>query len=150
MWVVSFTPRLLYPRYASDRRLGRLQSPVWTTWRKFLTLPGIELRPLGQPVRCQLLYRLSYPGSFIRTYTAIIVPLHSVWGFALPCRERTLNWPDQRNEAGNTKETCRKCEVTFNLYIHVVIVSVADGLATLWTMGRLSVTPVLWIWLAIQ
>jgi hypothetical protein len=29
--------------------------------RKFLTLPGLELRPLGRPARSQLLYRLSYP-----------------------------------------------------------------------------------------
>jgi hypothetical protein len=32
--------------------------------RKFLTLPGLELRPLGRPPRSQLLYRLSYPGSY--------------------------------------------------------------------------------------
>jgi hypothetical protein len=32
--------------------------------RKFLTLPGLELWPLGRPDRSQSLYRLSYPGSF--------------------------------------------------------------------------------------
>jgi hypothetical protein len=32
--------------------------------RKFLTLPGLELRPLGRPARSQSLYRLSYPGSY--------------------------------------------------------------------------------------
>jgi hypothetical protein len=32
--------------------------------RRFLTLPGLELRPLGRPSRSQSLYRLSYPGSF--------------------------------------------------------------------------------------
>jgi hypothetical protein len=31
--------------------------------RKFLTLPGLELRPLGRPARSHLLYRLRYPGS---------------------------------------------------------------------------------------
>jgi hypothetical protein len=31
--------------------------------RKFLTLPGIELRPLDRPARSQSLYRLRYPGS---------------------------------------------------------------------------------------
>jgi hypothetical protein len=31
--------------------------------RKFLTLPGLQLRRLGCPVRSQWLYRLSYPGS---------------------------------------------------------------------------------------
>jgi hypothetical protein len=30
---------------------------------KFLTLPGLELRPLGRPVRSQSLYGLGYPGS---------------------------------------------------------------------------------------
>jgi hypothetical protein len=31
--------------------------------RKFLTIPGLELRPLGRPARSQSLYRLRYPGS---------------------------------------------------------------------------------------
>jgi hypothetical protein len=31
--------------------------------RKFLTLPGLEFRPLGRPARRQSLYRLRYPGS---------------------------------------------------------------------------------------
>jgi hypothetical protein len=30
--------------------------------RKFLALPGLELRPLCRPARSQSLYRLSYPG----------------------------------------------------------------------------------------
>jgi hypothetical protein len=33
--------------------------------KKFFTLPGLELRPLGRPARSQSLYRLSYPGSVI-------------------------------------------------------------------------------------
>jgi hypothetical protein len=32
--------------------------------RKFLTLPGLELQPLGRPARNQSLYRLRYPGKF--------------------------------------------------------------------------------------
>jgi hypothetical protein len=31
--------------------------------RKFLTLPGLEVRLLGRPASSQLLYRLRYPGS---------------------------------------------------------------------------------------
>jgi hypothetical protein len=31
--------------------------------RKFLTLPGLELRPLVRPARSQSLYRLRYTGS---------------------------------------------------------------------------------------
>jgi hypothetical protein len=30
-------------------------------WRKFLPLPGLELRPLGRPARSQSLYQLRYP-----------------------------------------------------------------------------------------
>jgi hypothetical protein len=30
--------------------------------RKYLTLPGLELRPIGRPARSQSLYRLSYSG----------------------------------------------------------------------------------------
>jgi hypothetical protein len=32
---------------------------------KFLSLPGLELRPLGRPARSQSLYRLRYPGSLL-------------------------------------------------------------------------------------
>jgi hypothetical protein len=32
--------------------------------RKILLLSGIELRPLGRPIRSQSLYRLRYPGSW--------------------------------------------------------------------------------------
>jgi hypothetical protein len=39
--------------------------------RKFLTLPGLELRPLGRPARSQSLYRLRYPGSFLSPNTRI-------------------------------------------------------------------------------
>jgi hypothetical protein len=35
--------------------------------RKFLTLQGLELRPLGRPARSQSLYRMRYPGS-LRNY----------------------------------------------------------------------------------
>jgi hypothetical protein len=70
-WVVSFTPLPLYPRGKSP--------PPSTNWiggwvdpradlddveeRKFLTLPWLELQPLGLPARSQSLYRLRYPGS---------------------------------------------------------------------------------------
>jgi hypothetical protein len=33
--------------------------------RKFLTLPELELRPLGRPACTQSLYRLRYPGSHV-------------------------------------------------------------------------------------
>jgi hypothetical protein len=33
--------------------------------RKFLTISGLELRPLGRTARSQSLYRLRYPGSRI-------------------------------------------------------------------------------------
>jgi hypothetical protein len=36
---------------------------------KFLTLPGLELRPLRRPARSQSLYRLRYPGSCLDSST---------------------------------------------------------------------------------
>jgi hypothetical protein len=41
--------------------------------RKFLTLPGLELRPLGRPVRSQSLYRLRYSvHSHIRPHDVVL------------------------------------------------------------------------------
>jgi hypothetical protein len=66
--VVSFTPQPLYPRgnssrYPLDRRLDPRTGLNDMEKRNFLTLPGLELRPLCRPARGQSLYRLSYPGS---------------------------------------------------------------------------------------
>jgi hypothetical protein len=61
-WVVSFTPPAFYPRGRSpgthwiggwvDPRAGMSDIEKW----KFLTLPGLLLRPLGRPARSQMLY----------------------------------------------------------------------------------------------
>jgi hypothetical protein len=65
--VVSFTLRSLYPR---ERAPGTHCIGGWVDpraglddveKRKFLTLPGLELRLLGRPARSQSLYRLRYP-----------------------------------------------------------------------------------------
>jgi hypothetical protein len=80
-WVVSFTPRPLYPRRKSprhplDRRFGGPQSRSGRLGKwKCLTLPGLELRTLCRPARSQSLYRLRYHGSlwhFINEYFIII------------------------------------------------------------------------------
>jgi hypothetical protein len=68
-WVISFTPRPLYTR---ERDRGTHWIGGWVgpragldaaEKRKFLILPGLELRPLGRPARSQSLYRQHYPGS---------------------------------------------------------------------------------------
>jgi hypothetical protein len=41
--------------------------------RKFLTLPGLELRHLGRPARSQSLYRLRYPGSVLEMAGRLIL-----------------------------------------------------------------------------
>jgi hypothetical protein len=54
--------------------------------RKLLTLPGLELRPLGRPARRQLLYRLRYTGSRNEGITAQILTLTldgGVWSASL-------------------------------------------------------------------
>jgi hypothetical protein len=86
-WSASHPGRLLppgekVPRYRLDRRFG---GP--------LTLPGLELRPLGRPARSQTLYRLRYPGSGTVVYrvqigsevlTAMIVKSSIFWDIT-PC-----------------------------------------------------------------
>jgi hypothetical protein len=60
-WVVSFTPRSLYPQGDSPR----LDEPQNRSGRrgegKILPLQGLELRPLVCTARSPSLYRLSYP-----------------------------------------------------------------------------------------
>jgi hypothetical protein len=43
---------------------------------KFLTLPGLQLRPLGRPAHSQSLYRRRYPGSSTRDYNLEITITH--------------------------------------------------------------------------
>jgi hypothetical protein len=75
-WVVSFTPQPLYPRgksprYPLDRRLGGPQSRSGHVQkRKSLTLPGLELQPLGRSARSQSLYRLRYPGTEVNYFSS--------------------------------------------------------------------------------
>jgi hypothetical protein len=60
-WLAS-RPCLLTPgeKFPSTHRIGGWVGPIAglgsVEMRKFLTLPGLELRPLGRPARSQLLY----------------------------------------------------------------------------------------------
>jgi hypothetical protein len=71
----ALSPRERAPRYALDRRLGRPSAGLDDMQkRKFVTLPGLQLRPLGRPVRSQSLYRQRYRGSNeSRTIIIIII-----------------------------------------------------------------------------
>jgi hypothetical protein len=65
--VVRFTPLPLYPRGKSPDThwiggcVGLRAGLDDVERAKFLTLLGLELRPLGRPARSQSLYRLRYP-----------------------------------------------------------------------------------------
>jgi hypothetical protein len=43
--------------------------------RKFLPLPGLELRSLGRRARSESLNRLRYPGSWFQTVQVLILPI---------------------------------------------------------------------------
>jgi hypothetical protein len=61
--VVSFTPRETCPgTHSVGRWVNHRAGLDDVEKRKFLTVPGLELRPLGPPTRSQLLYRLRYAG----------------------------------------------------------------------------------------
>jgi hypothetical protein len=47
--------------------------------KKFLTLTGLELRPLGRPARSQSLYRLRYPSSDCITEGAKLENVKDEW-----------------------------------------------------------------------
>jgi hypothetical protein len=49
--------------------------------RKFLTLPELELRPLGHAARSQSLYRLRYPGSFWHKIQNKQVKVYDILGY---------------------------------------------------------------------
>jgi hypothetical protein len=74
MWVVSFTRRPLYPPPPRVRTSGTYWIGGWegpraalngVEKRKFLTLLGLELRPISRPASSQSLYRLLYPDTYI-------------------------------------------------------------------------------------
>jgi hypothetical protein len=64
--------------------------------RKFLTPPGLELRPLGRPTRSQSLYRLRYPRSFLSSDTHV-KPITSFTPVLLPFETHLLTDPRTKN-----------------------------------------------------
>jgi hypothetical protein len=76
---VSFTPRPLYPREKAPGThcIGGWVSPRAglgdTKMITFLTLPRLELRPLGRPARSLSLYRLRYPRSSISSVLRYLI-----------------------------------------------------------------------------
>jgi hypothetical protein len=58
-------PQGTSPWYPLDRKLGDPRAGLDDMEKlKFLTLSGLKLRPLSCPARRELLYRLSYRGSY--------------------------------------------------------------------------------------
>jgi hypothetical protein len=101
----AFYPRGKEPRYPLGRRLGGPQSrSKYRSWRKspFLRLPVIEPWSPGHPVRCQTLYWLNYPCSWLnlvpvaedgnRTSSHEVMPIHAfiqiLNNFKTQCRLR--------------------------------------------------------------
>jgi hypothetical protein len=72
--VVSPTHRPQYP--LDEARWAPL--PIWTR-RTFLTLLGLELRPLNRPARSLSLYQLRYPNSHSARRGTIIAAVHGTF-----------------------------------------------------------------------
>jgi hypothetical protein len=53
--------------------------------RKFLTLPGLELRLLGRPAPSQSLYRLRYPGSLLTCLRELLIEYFLLGCYAVEC-----------------------------------------------------------------
>jgi hypothetical protein len=69
--------------------------------RKFLTIRGLELRPLGHPARSQSLYRLCYPGSYRVDYVLLESRYFGGVHFphALYISEQTVNYRLNRSSS---------------------------------------------------
>jgi hypothetical protein len=81
-WVVSLTSRPFYPRgkcprYPLDRRFDGPQSHSGRheEAKNSCPPPGLELRPLGRPTRSQLLNRLCYACSPVKTVLLLLLLL---------------------------------------------------------------------------
>jgi hypothetical protein len=81
-WEFRLTPRPLYPlgKRTGMHWIGGWLDPRADVYcvenRKWLILPGLELRPLGRPSRIQWLYRLSYTSML---YWYKIPAPHVIW-----------------------------------------------------------------------
>jgi hypothetical protein len=90
------------------------------TWRKLLTLRGLELQPFGRPARGQSLYQQRYPGSNIHFFPLALEPnsglgrLHKTFRFTSVTRSRTVGrtpWTgDQLVETNIHLGTSFNCE----------------------------------------
>jgi hypothetical protein len=78
--------------------------------RKFLSLPGLEPRPLFRPARSQSLYRLSYPGSCLGCYSPVKwkQKIRRNWSWTNRGSIPTLAWKDWWK---SRKTSVRKCSV---------------------------------------
>jgi hypothetical protein len=84
--VVSFMPQTFYAQgkssqYPLDRRLGGPRTGLDDMEnREILTLPGLELRPLGSPACSQTLYRPHYP-----SFCHLLIGTDKCHAFPLQC-----------------------------------------------------------------
>jgi hypothetical protein len=77
-----FTPGKDSP-VPSGQEAGWAPEPVWKTWRKFFTLPGLEVRPLGLAARSQSLYQLRYPAYQKKKKTTKVWNRNTKWSVKL-------------------------------------------------------------------
>jgi hypothetical protein len=70
--------------------------------RKFLTVPGLELRPLGRPTRSQSLYRLRYPvlrcDNVLRDGCRVSQPQTGTSSWSSTCKRFQIQKPSLRSQ----------------------------------------------------
>jgi hypothetical protein len=74
--VADFMPWAFYPKLWREK--------VWLDMdeRKFRTLPGLELAPIGRPPRNQALHRPRYPGSLVNVMCILNIHKQALGGHA--------------------------------------------------------------------
>jgi hypothetical protein len=127
--VVSFRFRPLFCRegdplrYPVDRKLcGPHNKSGRNGEEKFLTLPGLELRPLRRPSCSRSLYRLSHCGSLVYS----VVNLRYRYVMAFP-PAMSVEMSSRMHEQGSTQATATtgtyRCEIKRNICQHESVFS---------------------------
>jgi hypothetical protein len=83
------------PPVPIGQEVGWAAEPVWMTWRKFLTLPVLELRPLGRPAHCSV-HISTFVEATAPSFTCIQTGRLSNWliSIVLVTECRFTGWPE--------------------------------------------------------
>jgi hypothetical protein len=137
-WVIRFTPLVLYslrksPRQSLDRIGGwvgpRACLDDMRKW-KFLTHPGLELRPLCRQTRPQSLYRIRYRGSCPRCKWVNNIKMDLRWdGVRIDCIDVA------QDRDGPVEDSCEHSNEPSGSWVGAQLSASQEGLSSMKLIG---------------